>query len=365
MTDPMSTAPCAYFALTDEGTISATNIMLNELLGFSQAELEGTHIDSILPPGGRIFFHTYLVPLLRSQPRVEEIFLALRTKDGHDVPVLLNGSRRSVKGRFLSECVCLRMIQRYAYEDQLLEARRLAEESSAAKARFLSMISHDLRTPLSTIYGHAQLLGAGQFGPLNEEQRYSVGAVTEACQLQITMINDILEFARLDSGKLEVHAEVVVVPAALARAETLVRVLVEEGGLSLHLSGPENLTVWADPHRLQQILLNLLTNAVKFTPRGGKLSVFYGCDGHRVKIHVRDTGIGIAPEQLPRIFAPFVQVEAPAERPAPASRGVGLGLAISRDLARAMDGDVTVESTPGEGSVFTIDLPAAASATEN
>ena len=133
----------------------------------------GTYIGQELgtkPPGGRIFYHTYLFPLLKVQDLVEEVYLALRTKDGRDVPVLLNGARRQRGGRVVSDCVCLRMMQRHEYEDQLLQARRLAEESNAAKAKFLSMMSHDLRTPLTAIDGNAQLLAAGEYGPLTAEQ---------------------------------------------------------------------------------------------------------------------------------------------------------------------------------------------------
>src|SRR4051812_7774431 len=128
MRDLMNTAPCGFVAFGDDGTIAELNQTLAEMLGYSRVELLGWHVDKILPPGGRIFYHTYLFPLLKVQEIVEEIYLALRTKDGADVPVLLNGARRQHDGRFISDCVCLRMIQRHAYEDQLLQARRLAEE---------------------------------------------------------------------------------------------------------------------------------------------------------------------------------------------------------------------------------------------
>jgi signal transduction histidine kinase len=255
------------------------------------------------------------------------------------------------------------MLRRHEYEDQLLHARRIAEESSAAKAKFLSMMSHDLRTPLTAIDGNAQLLAAGVHGPLADEQLEAVGAIREACRTQMTLIGDILEFARLDSGRVQLQTRAVLVSEIVARAETLVRFQVGEAGLRLTTEGCSGDTaVTADPNRLQQILLNLLTNAVKFTPPGGRITIVCESAGDRVAIRVEDTGIGISPEHLQRIFSPFVQVETaavPAGHSA-ASRGVGLGLAISRDLARAMDGDVSAQSTPGAGSVFTIELPAAA-----
>jgi len=354
----MRTAPCGFVSFGDDGTMLEVNDTLAAMLGYARVELLGWHVDRILPPGGRIFYHTYLFPLLKVQQSVEEIYVALRTKDGVDVSVLLNGVRREIEGRFVSDCVCLRMIQRHEYEAQLLAARRLAEESSAAKAKFLSMISHDLRTPLTAISGNAQLLAAGELGPLTSEQFESVREIRQAVEEQMMLINDILEFVRLDSGHIQVQPRAISVAEVRTRAESLVRVQIAEAGLRLTSHGcDDELRVLADPNRLQQILLNLLTNAVKFTPPGGEIAVACEQDGGRVRLHVRDSGIGIPSEHLQRIFWPFVQLDSAALPPA--RSGVGLGLAISRDLARAMGGDVTVSSTLGVGSTFTIDLPAA------
>ena len=354
MQDLMSTAPCGYVAFADDGTLLDVNQTLADMLGYTRVDLLGWHIDKILPPGGRIFYHTYLFPMLKVHGAVEEIYAALRTSDGRDIPVLLNGVRRERDGRVVNDCVCLRMIQRHEFEDQLLHARRLAEESNAAKAKFLSMMSHDLRTPLAAMHGNAELLNAGVLGPLNEEQQEAVRSIREACRMQMTLMNEILEFARLDSGPVQLRTTQVVVREVIARAEPLVRVQISDAGLRLITEGCDADTrVVADPDRLQQILLNLLTNAIKFTPSGGEIAIECESDGVRVRIRVRDNGIGIAPGDLQRIFAPFVQVDTAS------ARGVGLGLAISRDLARAMNGDVTAESAEGAGSVFTVDLPAA------
>ena len=361
MDELINNAPCGFVRFLDDGKVVEVNQTLADMLGYQQTDLCGYHVEKILPPGGRIFYHTYLFPLLKVQGLVEEIYVALRMKDGRDVPVILNGVRRERDGRFVSDCVCLRMIQRHEYEDQLLEARKLAEESSAAKAKFLSMMSHDLRSPLTTIYGNAELLSENIFGPLNAEQTEAVHAILEACRTQMTMVTDILEFARMESGRVEVQPTMVAVRDAVERAEVLIRVQVSDAGLRLTTDCSSDATVMADPRRLQQILLNLLTNAIKFTPSGGSIAVRCEKRGERVRIEVRDTGVGIAPEDLPRIFSPFVQLEnrtASAGSDLP-TRGVGLGLAICRDLARAMGGDVTVESTLGAGSTFIIELPAA------
>jgi PAS domain S-box-containing protein len=354
----LDTAPCGFVALADDGTILEVNATLAALLGYAKVELHGWHLQKILPPGGRIFYQTHVFPLLKLQGHVEELYVPLRSKDGADVPMLMNGVRRERDGIVVNDCVFVRMLQRHQFEDQLVQARRLAEEANASKAAFLSMMSHDLRGPLTAISGHARLLSAGLRGALNEEQQDGVARIEEAGQDLLFLINDILDFARLEAGRVEVRLAPVPVSAAIGRAERLVRLRFEEEGLDFAGGCDGETAVLADPDRLQQILLNLLTNAIKFTPRGGRVRADCERDGERVRIRVADTGIGIPPSQLGRIFDPFVQLDGGAARETPVTSGVGLGLAISRNLARAMNGDLTVESEPGTGSVFTVDLPA-------
>jgi PAS domain S-box-containing protein len=356
--DPLlDTAPCGFASVADDGTILEINTTLAELLGYVRAELRGWHVQKVLPPGERIFYQTHIFPLLKLHGTVEEIYVALRSKDGRNIPMLLNGVRRERSGAFISDCVFVRVSQRSQYETQLLQARRNAEQANAAKAKFLSMMSHDLRTPLTSIFGHADLLAAGVNGPLNEEQRFGLERIRVAGRELLRMINDILSFAQLESGRVEVRPTAVPVSEAVARAEGLVRLHMDEARLSLSLEPCQDLSVSADPDRLQQILLNLLTNAIKFTPPEGQISVSCIATETRVSIRVRDTGVGIPEEARERIFDPFVQLDADAVD-AP-RRGVGLGLAISRDLARAMHGELSVESEPGAGSVFAVDLPRA------
>lgn len=337
------------------------NATLADLLGYTRVELEGWHVEKILFPGARIFYQTHVFPMLKMKGRVDEIFLALRTKDSHDMPVLMNAIRRERDGIMVSDSVFVRMIQRSEYEAQLLQARRIAEQANAAKASFLSMMSHDLRTPLTAISGYADLLAAGVLrtdGPASgtDEQRYSIDRIRDAARDLMVMINDILSFAQLESGRVEVRPVPVPVRAAIARAEALIRLRLDQAKLTF-TSEPCDDVVHADPDRLQQILLNLLTNAIKFTGPGGRISVECSRTGDRVTIQVRDTGVGIPPHELQRVFEPFVQLEPQSVEDT--HRGVGLGLSISRDLARAMDGDLTAESTSGEGSVFVLDLPMA------
>jgi PAS domain S-box-containing protein len=350
----LNTAPCGFVTFTDDGTMHEVNATLADLLGYTRVELEGWHLQKLLPPGARVFYHTHIFPLLKLQGRVEEVYVALRAKNGNDVPMMLNGVRRERDGVLVNDCVFMRMQQRHRYEDELVLARRAAEQANAARAKFLSMMSHDLRTPLTAVTGFAKLMEGGVYGPITEEQRDVLQRMNDACRELLRMINDILAFAHLESGRVEVRTEPVRLADAVARAESLIRVRVEESGLTLR-SDCDGAVVLADPDKLQQILLNLLTNAIKFTASGGAISVSCSRESERLRIHVRDTGVGIPSEQLDLVFDPFVQLDhQPSD---PTQRGVGLGLAISRELARAMNGELTVESVQGEGSVFTVELP--------
>jgi PAS domain S-box-containing protein len=357
----LDSAPCGFISVADDGTMLEVNLTLASMLGYARAELLGWHLQKILPPGGRIFYQTHVFPLLKMHGVAEELYLALRTRDGRDIPTLMNAARRERDGALVTDCIFVRMLQRHEFEDQLLQARRLAEEAGAAKAKFLSMMSHDIRTPLTAIAGYAGLAAGGALGPLNEEQLSAMQGIRSACNDLLRLMNDILGFAQLDSGRITVHPVALRVRNIIDRAESLVRLRAEEAGLALRVESCDDVNVHADPERLQQVLLNLLTNAIKFTGPGGTIAVACEAAETSVRIRVRDTGIGIAHEQLERIFDPFVQLDPDVDV---VHRGVGLGLSISRDLARAMGGELKADSTPGEGSVFTIELPPANAAAD-
>jgi signal transduction histidine kinase/CheY-like chemotaxis protein len=239
--------------------------------------------------------------------------------------------------------------------DQLYQHVR---EANASKTQFLAAMSHELRTPLNAILGYTDLLTLGVRGPITPTQREDLDRIQNASRYLLSLINDILNFTRVEAGQVDFHIEAVDVAALLAQARELVVQPLEAKGLRLLYRPPsEAVTVRADAERAQQVLLNLLTNATKFTEAGGTVSLDCTVAADTVRIHVRDTGRGIPADQLERIFEPFVQVE--RSRGRESQHGVGLGLAISRDLARQMGGDLTVESTFGRGSTFTITLPRA------
>jgi PAS domain S-box-containing protein len=352
----LDTAPCGFLTFADDGAILMVNSTLLEWLGVEQGELEGRHIESILPISSRIFYQSYFFPLLTLHGRADEIYLSLRGRSGDEIPVLVNAARTQRNGMMVNDCVIVPMRQRRRFEDEILLAKKSAEEASQAKAKFLSTMSHEIRTPLQAIAGYVDIIAEGIHGPVTEPQLDDLRHITSAIQFLLGLINDILNLARLEAGKIDLRLKSVRVAEIFTAVEGLVQHRIRERDLQYRREecGTE-LEVRADPERLQQILLNFLGNAIKFTGTGGCIALGCRRAGDRASMYVRDSGRGIPPDQIERIFEPFVQVN---RQPVELSRqGAGLGLAISRELAHAMGGEITVESTVGEGSIFTITLP--------
>lgn len=354
--DPtLDTAPCGFLTFTDDGIVQSVNQTLLDLLERSRSDVEGASIENVLSPGGKLFYNTHVFPLLRMQGHVEEIYLAFCKAEGEQVQCLLNANRTDRDGTPLNEVVLFPFEERNEYEEELLRAKQAAEEANRAKDKFLSTVSHELRTPISTIKSLTQYLSMGVRGPVTDDQKDYLNRIETAADYLDTLINDILDFARLEAGSIETTLQAVPLEEALQRTESLIEVRFEEEGLTYNRpSLPADLQVRADPDRLQQILLNLLTNAIKFTPNGGAVSVTVEHDDENAHIHVADTGVGIPAEEQAHIFDPFIQADG---QDIDTKSGIGLGLAISHDLATAMNGTLTVDSEEGEGATFTLTLP--------
>jgi PAS domain S-box-containing protein len=429
MDERLDTAPCGLLSFTDSGIIASINLTLLDMLGYEREELVGTHVEQILTVGSRIFYQTHWFPLLRLHGRAEEIFLMLRAKSGEEVGVLVN-ARRWERGEGVEyDCVLIRVRERQKYEDELIRARRTAEQAHAetrlrreelqqanealeaqalelgmqqeqlqeqaaaleaaseellainddllarneeaeqlraaaeeanqAKSTFLAVMSHELRTPLNAIGGYIQLLEMGIHGPVTDAQRDTLERVDRSQRHLLRLINEVLNLARIEAGHVEYAIADVPVEEVVAAVAPMVEPQLVRKGVGFAVEVGPDLTVRADREKVEQILLNLMSNAVKFTPGGGQVRVEATRspdDGNQLLLRVRDTGIGIPPEKVNAVFEPFVQVDASRTR---GQEGTGLGLAISRDLARGMNGELTAKSEVGKGSTFTLRLPLA------
>lgn len=240
---------------------------------------------------------------------------------------------------------------------ELRRAERTAAAANRAKSDFLAVISHELRTPLNAISGYVELMQLNVNGPLTEKQRESLDRIQRNERHLLALIDDILGFARVEAGRLTLDIRHVNVAEAVSEVEPLIQPEVQKKKLEFSSARVDPmLTVRADPERLRQVLLNILSNAVKFTPEAGRISVgAEASPGKRIRFFVTDTGIGIPKEDLDRIFEPFVQADYGRTRPYP---GVGLGLAIVRDLVTAMEGEIQIESKVGDGTTVSVLLPA-------
>jgi YD repeat-containing protein len=218
-------------------------------------------------------------------------------------------------------------------------------------------MSHELRTPLNAIGGYAELMDLGIHGPVTAEQREALRRMQKSQRHLLGLINGVLNYTRVERGTVPYEVVDVALDEVLATSEALVAPQVRARGLRLDFPGCDRrLRARADREKVQQIVLNLLSNAVKFTEPGGTVRLACDAADTVVRVTVADTGVGVPPDKLAAIFEPFVQVDSRLTR---TKEGVGLGLAISRDLARGMGGDISAESEVGRGSVFTLVLPKA------
>jgi PAS domain S-box-containing protein len=238
------------------------------------------------------------------------------------------------------------------------EARALAEESNAAKTRFLATMSHELRTPLNAIAGYAELLQLEIAGPLTEQQGTWVSRIREAEHTLVRLIDGLLDLARIESGHTEFRVEPVRLDAAIRMVEDLVAPQLAARALIWDCELPDaSLLALADAEKVEHVLLNLVTNAIKYSPPGSRIVVRAVRREDTIELRVRDAGAGIPEEQFDTIFEPFVRLGAPRVGDQPP--GTGLGLAICRQFARGMGGDVTVRNVEG-GAEFTLTIPAVA-----
>ena len=322
--------------------IHTVNQAAVSLLGYTQEQLIGQ-------PAALIFASPEEFALPASG--VERVY---RLKDGRDIPVLFSAASLTEQDGAGSQVWLARDIsERKRAEEELRVAKQEAENASRAKSELLSRTSHELRTPLNAILGFAQLL---EMGDLMEMDRGNVGHIMKAGRHLLRLINEVLDIAGVESGRRTLSCEPVLAGDAVAEALDLVRPMAANRDVAIHDSVDGGQYVMADRQRLQQVLLNLLSNAVKYNSEGG--SVFLDSEQRPngfVRIRVRDTGPGISPEGMAKLFVPFERLGAEQS----GVEGTGLGLSFAKTFMEAMGGSVGVSSIVGKGTTFWIDVPPA------
>jgi signal transduction histidine kinase len=232
------------------------------------------------------------------------------------------------------------------------------QHATLAKTQLLYALSHEFRTPLNAIIGYAEILQLGLRGQMTSAQTADVSRIKRAGDYLLSLVNDVLTVARLERSQIPLRPAAIRIHCAIAEAVELCSLQASTKDVALDVDvRDDGMAVFADRDRLQQILLNLITNSLKFTTAGGTVTVTADADDAMVRVHIADTGRGIAATDLERVFEPFVQIEPHLTRDV--EQGAGLGLAISRDLALVMRGTLTLQSGLGKGSVFTLSLPVA------
>lgn len=353
MDELLNNAPCGFLIFADDGTIIDANATLLDLLDYERGNLLELHIEKIFSVAGRIFYQTHFFPLLKLHGKVEEIYLDLRSKTGDSIPVLVNAVRHERGGKIFNDCIFVAMRQRNEYEDAILLAKKEAEAATLAKDEFLSVVSHELRTPLNAILGWAGILQNDQSNA--EIFKKGLDTIRRNAKIQTQLIEDILDFSRIISGKLRLEVRQINLTEIVENAIDVVTPAANAKNIRIQTVLDSSGIVFGDPDRLQQVLWNLLTNAVKFTPKGGRIQIRMQRINSSVEISVSDTGKGISADFLPYIFERFQQQDKTKSR---RHDGLGLGLAITYRIIELHGGTIRAES-PGEGlgATFTVNLP--------
>jgi PAS domain S-box-containing protein len=374
-------APDPYVVTDGAGVIEEANAAASSLFGMSARHMIGKPLSTFVEPRSNTEFEAQL-DSFRTGIHVEKWIIETVVRDGRLATVeatvstletrpdgnstlcwLLRdmSARRETEESMqaLNRSLNARVAQRTRELELALAgeqlARKEAEAANRIKSELFARLSHEFRTPLHAVSGYLEILQQNIHGGLNAEQRRDVGRIHQAQEHLLTLVNMILDFAKLEGGPIELSMAEIPIEETLRGAEALVAPQFAKKGVRYtHKSGDPSLTVFADREKVQQIVVNLLANAVKFTSGGGEVDLDWEIEDEKLIVRVRDTGSGVPHDKIEQIFEPFVQLRTTGSVP---SGGTGLGLPISRDLARAMGGEVYAISTVGVGSVFTLALP--------
>jgi PAS domain S-box-containing protein len=338
----------ALMTTDPSGIISDVNKQMEALTGSTRDELIGAPFKNYFTDPDRAEAG---IKLVLSEKKVTNYELTACARDGKNTVVSYNATTfydrdRKLQGVFAA---ARDVTERKRFEQSLQEANRM-------KSEFLANMSHELRTPLNGIIGFSEFLIDEKPGPLQPKQKEYMGDVLNSARHLLQLINDVLDLAKVEAGKMELHPEIFAVHKAVEEVAAVIKGIANKKRIAVGIEiGADLDAVTLDQHKFKQVLYNLLSNAVKFSDDGGKVDIHARrLDAHRLEVQVRDTGIGIKAEDINRLFTEFEQLDSGTAR---RFEGTGLGLALTKKIVEFQGGHIKVESEPGKGSVFTVVLP--------